>query len=120
MSVCAFDVYPLKLFLVLLPCYDVCLLFSFLQINKRGRVQFRALLVSDSHIFKLDPLKGYQRKKVPVPLQDIIGIGLSPGIDQGFVIYLKGGSDLVCYMLVPGSENRVTELVALLCQICQR
>ena len=83
-------------------------------------MQYRALLVSDNYIFKLDPNKGYQRKKVPVAIQDITGVGLSPGVDQGFVIYLKGGNDLVCYMLVPRSENRVPELVALLCQICQR
>ena len=99
---------------------NVLFYISFLQINKRGRVQYRALLVSDNYIFKLDPNKGYQRKKVPIPLQDVIGIGLSPSTDQGFVVYLKGGSDLLCYMLVPQSENRVTELVALLCQICRR
>ena len=62
--------------------------------NKRGRIQHRALLISDNHMFKLDPNKGYQRKKVPIPLQDVQGFGVSPHNDQGFIIHLRGNSDL--------------------------
>lgn len=88
--------------------------------NKRGRVQHRALLVSDNHLFKLDPNKGYQRKKTPISLQDVEGIGITPGIDQGFIVHLRGGSDLICYMMSSNSETRVPELCAILFQICQR
>ena len=88
--------------------------------NKRGRIQHRALLISDNHMFKLDPNKGYQRKKVPIPLQDVQGFGVSPHNDQGFIIHLRGNSDLTCYMLCPETENRVPELCAVLYQLCQR
>ncbi len=88
--------------------------------NKRGRIQHRALLVSDEHIFKLDPNKGYQRKKLPVHLQEVQGFGISPHIDQGFIIHLRGGSDLICYLLCPDEENRVAELCAVLFQSCRR
>ena len=90
------------------------------QVNKRGKVQERAVLITDTDIFKLDPRKHFQRKKSPLHLADVEGIGLSPMVDQGFVIRFRNGKTLICYMLNPGNENRVAELVAVLCQICQR
>ena len=90
------------------------------QVNKRGRVQHRAILISDNHLFKLDPNKGYQRKKSPIPFQDIQGFGISPQKDQGFIVHLRGGSDIICYMLCPNQEDRVSELCAVLFQICRR
>ena len=91
-----------------------------MKVNKRGRVQHRAILISDNHLFKLDPNKGYQRKKSPIPFQDIQGFGISPQKDQGFIVHLRGGSDIICYMLCPNQEDRVSELCAVLFQICRR
>ena len=47
-------------------------------------------------------------------------MSISPAIDQGFAIHFSNMKDLVCYMNNPQNENRVSELVAVLCQICQR
>lgn len=91
-----------------------------MKVNKRGKVQERAILITDTDIFKLDPRKHFQRKKSPLHLTDVEGIGLSPMLDQGFVIRFRSGKSLICYMINPGNDNRVAELVAVLCQICQR
>ena len=90
------------------------------QINKRGKVQERALLVTDVYIFKLDPRKHFQRKKSPLPLTTVTGISVSPALDQGVIVHFENRKDLIFYMLSSLTENRVAELVAVLCQICQR
>lgn len=91
-----------------------------LQVNKRGRVQHRAILISDNYMFKLDPNKSYQRKKSPIPLQEVHGVSVTPDNNQGFIIHLRGGSDLLCYIISPNGESRVPELCAVLYQTCQR
>lgn len=91
-----------------------------MKINKRFKVQERSLLITDMALFKLDPNKHYQRKKSPLDLNHVTGISLSPAKDQGFVVHFQNGKDLLCYMLTPPHENRVAEMVAVLCQICQR
>ena len=83
-------------------------------------MQERALLVTDTEVFKLDPRKSYQKKKSPIPLLNIVGLSLSPMLDQGFVVHFQNGKDMICYMLNPSNENRVAELIAVLCQISQR
>ena len=93
---------------------------SHTQINKRGKVQDRALLVTDVEIFKLDPRKHFQRKKAPLPLATVIGVSVSPALDQGVIVHFQNRKDLVFFMVNPHLENRVSELVAVLCQICQR
>ena len=40
--------------------------------------------------------------------------------DQAFIIHFQGGKDLLFYMMTSQNVNRVAELVAVLCQICQR
>lgn len=50
----------------------------------------------------------------------VTGISVSPAQDQGFIIHFQNGKDLLCYMITPQFENRVAEMVAILCQICQR
>lgn len=90
------------------------------QINKRGKVQERSLLVTDTVIFKLDPRKHYQRKKSPLQLSQVVGVSVSPALDQSFVVHFSNMKDLVFYMINPQNDNRVAELVAVLCQICQR
>lgn len=50
----------------------------------------------------------------------VTGISVSPAQDQGFIIHFQNGKDLLCYMITPQLENRVAEMVAILCQICQR
>lgn len=53
-------------------------------------------------------------------LNQVTGISVSPAQDQGFIVHFQNGKDLLCYMLTPQHENRVAELIAVLCQICQR
>lgn len=91
-----------------------------MKINKRGKVQERAILISENEIFKLDPHKSYQRKKSPLQLSQVQGVGISCNRDQGVVVRFQNGNDLVLYLMCPHSESRVVELVAILCQICQR
>lgn len=95
-------------------------MFCLLQINKRFKVQERSLLITDMALFKLDPRKHYQRKKSPMGLELVTGLSVSPAQDQGFIVHFQNGKDLVCYMLNPQYENRVAELIAVLCQICLR
>ena len=95
-------------------------LLFFFQVNKRGKIQERALLITDTDIFKLDPRKHYQRRKSPLQLTTISGLSVSPSVDQGFVVHFQNNKDLICYMLNPQNDNRVAELVAVLFQICQR
>eukprot|EP00731_Ephydatia_muelleri_P007717 Em0004g55a len=90
------------------------------SINKRGKVQERAILISENDIFKLDPHKNYQRKKSPLQLSQVQGVGISRNRDQGLVVRFQNGNDLVVYLTCPHSESRVVELVAVLYQICQR
>lgn len=83
-------------------------------------MQERAILISENEIFKLDPHKSYQRKKSPLQLSQVQGVGISCNRDQGVVVRFQNGNDLVLYLMCPHSESRVVELVAILCQICQR
>ena len=71
-------------------------------------------------MFKLDPNKGFQRKKTPIPLQDVEGISVTPENNQGFIVHLRGGSDMLCYIIAPSGESRVPELCAVLYQTCKR
>ena len=36
------------------------------------------------------------------------------------MIHFETGSDLILYLMCPHNENRIVEMVAILCQICQR
>lgn len=90
------------------------------KINKRCKQQDRAILVTDTDIFKLDPRKHFQRKKSPLHLTNVEGVSISSSHDQAFIVHFHGGKDLLFYMIAPQNENRVAELVAVLCQICQR
>ena len=77
-------------------------------------------MVTDTALFKLDPRKHYQRKKSPMELSQLTGVSVSPARDQGFAVHFQNGKDLLCYMVNPQHEDRVAELIAVLCQICQR
>ena len=78
------------------------------------------MLITDSLIFKLDPRKQYQRKKSPLELNHVTGVSVSPALDQGFAVHFQNGKDLLCYMVTPHNDDRVAELIAVLCQICHR
>lgn len=90
------------------------------KINKRCKQQDRAILVTDTHIFKLDPHKHFQRKKSPLALAAVEGVSISPSHDQAVIVHFHGGKDLLFYIVTTQNENRVSELVAILCQISQR
>ncbi|CAI8001644.1 Unconventional myosin-Ig [Geodia barretti] len=90
------------------------------KINKRCKQQDRAIVVTDTNIFKLDPRKHFQRKKSPLSLATVEGVSISTSHDQAFIVHFQGGKDLLFYMVTAQNENRVAELVAVLCQICQR
>ncbi len=77
--------------------------------------------MTDTAIFKLDPRKHYQRKKSPMDLNHITGLSVSPAQDQGVIVHFQNKKDLLCYLVpAPPGENRVAELIAILCQICLR
>lgn len=41
------------------------------QLNSKGQPQERAIVVTDSHVFKLDASKGYQKNRAPLALSQV-------------------------------------------------
>ncbi|XP_077979161.1 unconventional myosin-Id-like [Glandiceps talaboti] len=81
--------------------------------NHRHKNSDRALLVTDKHIYKLDPMKKYKAMKSGTPINQVKGIKVTPGSDQLVIIELEGGNDLVVCLDTNG-DNRAPELVGIL------
>ncbi|XP_041087531.1 unconventional myosin-Id isoform X2 [Polyodon spathula] len=85
------------------------------KVNRFNKAEDRAILITDRHLYKMDPLKQYKPMK-SIPLYNVTGVSVSPGKDQLVVFHTKDSRDLiVCLqgMAVP-SESRVGELVGVL------
>ena len=78
----------------------------------------RAIVLTDKFLYKLDPKKGFQVKKTGIPVDDIIGVSVSSGKDQLFVVNLSSNVDLILYM--HAKNDRVGEFVAHLAKIKRR
>ncbi|XP_037133998.1 unconventional myosin-Id [Syngnathus acus] len=85
------------------------------KINHFHKAEDRAVLITDRHLYKMDPLKQYKPMK-SIPLYNVTGMSVSPGKDQLVVFHTKDSRDLVVCLqgLVPANESRIGELVGAL------
>ncbi|CAL8283133.1 unnamed protein product [Merluccius merluccius] len=82
------------------------------KINHFHKAEDRALLITDRHLYKMDPLKQYKPMK-SIPLYNVTGLSVSPGKDQLVVFHTKDSRDLVVCLqgMLPPAESRIGELV---------
>uniref|UniRef100_A0A669BUQ4 Unconventional myosin-Id n=1 Tax=Oreochromis niloticus TaxID=8128 RepID=A0A669BUQ4_ORENI len=85
------------------------------KINHFHKSENRAVLITDRHLYKMDPLKQYKPMK-SIPLYNVTGLSVSPGKDQLVVFHTKDSRDLVVCLqgMVPANESRIGELVGTL------
>uniref|UniRef100_A0A8C4ZTZ1 Myosin 1D n=1 Tax=Gadus morhua TaxID=8049 RepID=A0A8C4ZTZ1_GADMO len=85
------------------------------KINHFHKVEDRALLITDRHLYKMDPQKQYKPMK-SIPLYNVTGLSVSPGKDQLVVFHTKDSRDLVVCLqgMRPPAESRIGELVGAL------
>ncbi|XP_077482186.1 unconventional myosin-Id [Stigmatopora argus] len=85
------------------------------KINRFHKSEDRVVLITDRHLYKMDPLKQYKPMK-SIPLYNVTGMSVSPGKDQLVVFHTKDSRDLVVCLqgLVPANESRIGELVGVL------
>uniref|UniRef100_A0A671NCK5 Unconventional myosin-Id n=1 Tax=Sinocyclocheilus anshuiensis TaxID=1608454 RepID=A0A671NCK5_9TELE len=83
--------------------------------NVRKVSEDRALLITDRHLYKMDPVKQYKPMK-SIPLYNVTGVSISPGKDQLVVFHTKDNRDLIVCMqgMVPAGDSRIGELVGTL------
>lgn len=61
-----------------------------------GKCAERSILVSDTHIYKLDGPKGsFKSMKAGIPLAQVTGLTITPGLDQLVIIHLSTSRDMV-------------------------
>uniref|UniRef100_A0A8C7LYX1 Myosin 1D n=1 Tax=Oncorhynchus kisutch TaxID=8019 RepID=A0A8C7LYX1_ONCKI len=82
------------------------------KINRFHKAEDRAVLITDRHLYKMDPLKQYKPMK-SIPLYNVTGISVSPGKDQLVVFHTKDSRDLVVCLkgMMPAGDSRIGELV---------
>uniref|UniRef100_A0A7N6BV96 Unconventional myosin-Id n=1 Tax=Anabas testudineus TaxID=64144 RepID=A0A7N6BV96_ANATE len=85
------------------------------KINHFNKAENRAVLITDRHLYKMDPLRQYKPMK-SIPLYNVTGVSVSPGKDQLVVFHTKDSRDLVVCLqgMVPANESRIGELVGTL------
>uniref|UniRef100_A0A8C7FFY1 Myosin 1D n=1 Tax=Oncorhynchus kisutch TaxID=8019 RepID=A0A8C7FFY1_ONCKI len=88
------------------------------QINRFHKAEDRAVLITDRHLYKMDPLKQYKPMK-SIPLYNVTGISVSPGKDQLVVFHTKDSRDLVVCLkgMMPAGDSRIGELVGTLLNV---
>ncbi|KAL0984219.1 hypothetical protein UPYG_G00138660 [Umbra pygmaea] len=85
------------------------------KINRFHKAEDRAILITDRHLYKMDPLKQYKPMK-NIPLHNVTGVSVSPGKDQLVVFHTKDSRDLVVCLqtMTPPGDSRIGELVGTL------
>uniref|UniRef100_A0A8C2I7V1 Unconventional myosin-Id n=1 Tax=Cyprinus carpio TaxID=7962 RepID=A0A8C2I7V1_CYPCA len=85
------------------------------KINRFNKAEDRALLITDRHLYKMDPVKLYKPMK-SIPLYNVTGVSISPGKDQLVVFHTKDNRDLIVCLqgMVPAGDSRIGELVGTL------
>lgn len=84
------------------------------KFNKFNKCADRAILVTEHAIYKLDNLK-YKNMKEGLRIQELTNISVSPGQDQLVIIQTNQGNDFIMSLDTQTHEDRVGELVAVLC-----
>ncbi|XP_036296040.1 unconventional myosin-Ig [Pipistrellus kuhlii] len=90
------------------------------KVNRFNKRRDRALLLTDRHLYKLEPARQYRVMRA-VPLDLVTGLSVTSGRDQLVVLHAKGQDDLVVclHRSRPPLDNRVGELVGVLAAHCQ-
>ncbi|KAK1334719.1 hypothetical protein QTO34_004285 [Cnephaeus nilssonii] len=90
------------------------------KVNRFNKRRDRALLLTDRHLYKLEPARQYRVMRA-VPLDAVTGLSVTSGRDQLVVLHAKGQDDLVVclHRSRPPLDNRVGELVGVLAAHCQ-
>ncbi|XP_030788240.1 unconventional myosin-Ig isoform X3 [Rhinopithecus roxellana] len=90
------------------------------KVNRFYKIRNRALLLTDRHLYKLDPDRQYRVMRA-VPLEAVTGLSVTSGGDQLVVLHARGQDDLVVclHRSRPPLDNRIGELVGVLAAHCQ-
>ncbi|XP_074918032.1 unconventional myosin-Ig [Chelonoidis abingdonii] len=85
------------------------------KINRFNKSRDRAILVTDQHLYKLEPRKQYKVMRT-LPLSMVTGVSVTSCQDQLVVFHTRNHDDLViCFhKMQPEEDNRVGELVGVL------
>ncbi|XP_037090493.1 unconventional myosin ID-like [Pollicipes pollicipes] len=84
------------------------------KFNRNNKMAERAIIVTDTSIYKLDSNKF--KCLTSHAIADVTGVSVSPRSDQLVVLHLRGGNDLVVALLSNKAEDRVGELVGVVCR----
>ncbi|XP_007447083.1 PREDICTED: unconventional myosin-Ig [Lipotes vexillifer] len=90
------------------------------KVNRFNKSRDRALLLTDRHLYKLEPGRQYRVMRA-VPLDVVTGLSVTSGRDQLVVLHARGYDDLVVclHRSRPPLDNRIGELVGVLAAHCQ-
>ncbi|NXW37776.1 MYO1G protein, partial [Phaetusa simplex] len=90
------------------------------KINRFGKSRDRAILVTDQHLYKLDPRQQYRVMRA-LPLSTVTGLSVTSCRAQLVVFHTQSQEDLaVClHKTQPAGDNRVGELVGVLLEHCR-
>ncbi|NXT32347.1 MYO1G protein, partial [Pelecanoides urinatrix] len=90
------------------------------KINRFGRSRDRAILVTEQHLYKLDPRQQYRVMRA-LPLSTVTGLSVTSCRAQLVVFHTQRQEDLaVClHRTQPAGDNRVGELVGVLLEHCR-
>ncbi|XP_040287384.1 unconventional myosin-Ig-like [Bufo bufo] len=85
------------------------------KMNRFNKCKERGLVITDRHIYRLEPKKHYKLLKC-VPLRAVTGVSLTPGPDQLLVLHTGKNDDMAfCLQRTePADESRVGEFVGTL------
>ncbi|XP_042558314.1 unconventional myosin-Ig [Dipodomys spectabilis] len=85
------------------------------KVNRFHKSRDRALLLTDRHLYKLEPSKQYRVMRA-VTLDMVTGLSVTSGQDQLVVLHARGQDDLVVclHRSRPPLDNRIGELVGIL------
>jgi len=84
------------------------------KLNTKGKQDERILVITDKHLYRLDP-KSFKLHKTPVPLEQVTGFSISAGEDQAVVIHLGQDADNDLVVTLRGNAC-AAELVSLIAQ----
>lgn len=84
------------------------------KFNKFNKCAERVLLVTDQYVFKLDSTK-FRNMKDGIAISGLTGLSVTPGQDQLIVLHCPGGNDFVISLHSMSKDDRVGELVGIIC-----
>ncbi|XP_072116264.1 unconventional myosin-Id-like [Mobula birostris] len=81
------------------------------KVNRFNKCEDRAILITDLHLYKLEPAKRYKNMKM-LPLNQVTGLSITDGRDQLIIFHTMTNDDLV--VCLQGELNRIGEVVGVL------